>query len=550
MKRTAAPRGEGRKALELVEEATSLLRRAPLECLALYYLGTLPFVLAALYFWADMSRSAAAGEHLAGASLGLALLFLWMKFWQARFCAALSARLLQSSAPLPVLTTLLTQTILQPWSLVVLPLALLATIPFGWCFAFFQNLTVMCGGAPAGISELSSGARRQAALWPGQNHILMFIFVLLSMVIFANFCVGAFLLPIVLKTVLGVDSVFTRSHFFLLNSTFLAAMAGLTYLCVDPLVKAVYLLRCYYGDSLVSGADLLADLREVVKRASRAGVLPLLLVVALLFSAPLCSQAAAGGARAAFLPKAIPAQELDRTITQVVASPEFAWRLPRQEKRREEMPGFLHSTFELLRKSGAMAADLIRRFFKWLSGILPKEPAEETHDGGGFSGLVYPLMYGMGAISLATAAVLLWRLARHRRRSVPVEPAQAPVTMVPDLRDDNVTADQLSEERWSILARELLGKGELRLGLRALYLASLACLADQRLIGIARFKSNRDYQRELGRFRHALPEVVASFSGNVAIFEQAWYGMHTLEQGTLEAFLENHQRIVSCVQQR
>lgn len=40
---------EGPGALELLEEATHLLRRAPAGTLLAYYLGTLPFVLALLF---------------------------------------------------------------------------------------------------------------------------------------------------------------------------------------------------------------------------------------------------------------------------------------------------------------------------------------------------------------------------------------------------------------------------------------------------------------------------------------------------------------------
>src|SRR5436305_10642181 len=92
------PRQSNEKpAIELIEEAVHLLRRAPLSTVALYYIGSLPFVVGLLYFWAEMSRSPFASEHLAGESLGLALLFLWMKLWQARFTRNLRAHIGGSS---------------------------------------------------------------------------------------------------------------------------------------------------------------------------------------------------------------------------------------------------------------------------------------------------------------------------------------------------------------------------------------------------------------------------------------------------------------------
>jgi len=50
---------------------------------------------------------------------------------------------------------------------------------------------------------------------------------------------------------------------------------------------------------------------------------------------------------------------------------------------------------------------------------------------------------------------------------------------VPDLADENIRADQLPEDGWTKLARELLERGEFRLAMRAFYLASLAHLRSE-----------------------------------------------------------------------
>src|SRR6266849_8204047 len=78
-------------ALELIEQALHLLRTAPAITFAIYYLGSLPFMLGLLYFWADMGRSPFAYQHLAGASLGVSVLFLWMKFCHAIFARNMRA---------------------------------------------------------------------------------------------------------------------------------------------------------------------------------------------------------------------------------------------------------------------------------------------------------------------------------------------------------------------------------------------------------------------------------------------------------------------------
>src|SRR5206468_6124724 len=98
--------------------------------------------------WADMSRSPFAAQHLAGASLGVAALFLWMKFWQA--CFVHGIRSVISGLPAPAFTVrqyariLTTQTALQPLGLFLLPIAFTLMIPSAWVYAFYQNLTVLC----------------------------------------------------------------------------------------------------------------------------------------------------------------------------------------------------------------------------------------------------------------------------------------------------------------------------------------------------------------------------------------------------------------------
>src|SRR5882762_1807857 len=89
------PRGKSSQkgATELIEEAVHLLRQTPFSTLAAYHIGALPFVIGLLYFWAEMSRSPFAYQHLAAESLGLAALFLWMKIWQVRFARSLWAQI-------------------------------------------------------------------------------------------------------------------------------------------------------------------------------------------------------------------------------------------------------------------------------------------------------------------------------------------------------------------------------------------------------------------------------------------------------------------------
>ena len=110
---------------------------------------------------------------------------------------------------------------------------------------------------------------------------------------------------------------------------------------------------------------------------------------------------------------------------------------------------------------------------------------------------------------------------------------------MPDLHSEDVTADQLPEDRWLQLARELLDRGDLRLALRAAYLGVLAHLGQRELLAIARHKSNLDYRRELARRAAQRRELVGAFEENVFSFERAWYGRATVTREGLDRFFSN-----------
>ena len=109
-----------------------------------------------------------------------------------------------------------------------------------------------------------------------------------------------------------------------------------------------------------------------------------------------------------------------------------------------------------------------------------------------------------------------------------------------------MSGDELPVDGWAKLALELLERGELRLAMRAFYLSSLAHLAGRNLVSIARFKSNRDYERELLRRSHALPELTQHFSANVHVFDRVWYGQHDIDPDLLQQFRLNVERIREC----
>jgi len=312
-----------RAAIDLIEEAMHLLRTAPRGAFGWYYLGALPFALGLLYFWADMSRSAFAAEHCSEAALGVALLYVWMKFCQAIFATRLLDHVGHRAAQPLDLRRLariaMHQAAIQPSKLFVLPVAALITVPLGWTVAFYANVTALANEDTA--NQLFDKARRQAALWPAQNHVVLSVWSLFALFVFVNTGIIVLLVPHLLKMFFGIETVFTLSMASMLNTTFLAVTAMLTYLSCDPILKAIYVLRCFYGESLRSGEDLRVQLRELsatINLQAAAAVM----IAFLLLASPGAARAQPASAPAA--QKVQPA-ELDRAISETIDRPEFSW---------------------------------------------------------------------------------------------------------------------------------------------------------------------------------------------------------------------------------
>jgi hypothetical protein len=237
----------------------------------------------------------------------------------------------------------------------------------------------------------------------------------------------------------------------------------------------------------------------------------------------------------------ISSQALHESIERVIQKREYSWRLPRETvpKKATEKRTWVET---LARKTEEVAKAISR----WVSDALRWINARFSRGSGSGSGTAMAFVMKAVVVLLGAALVgfllwLLWRLWHNRAQLPDLEAAALPAT--PDLTDENVAADQLPEEGWLGMARELLARGELRLAMRAFYLATLAHLAHRNLISLARFKSNQDYERELQRRGHALATVLALFSQNRLVFERVWYGRHEITPRALHEFAGAVERI-------
>lgn len=542
---------EGPSPLEWVETAVRLLRSAPAGALLCYYFGSATCLLGLLYFWADMSRGAFAAEHLTEAAFKAAGLYIWMKCWQAVFLAKLRAHLFLEAEPPWTAARLgrliLTQAALQPAGLFLRLIAANLLLPYIWTYSVFAGIAILGDGQEPSLREVLRRSIREAGLWWRQTHLALLSLFGFALFVWLNVNIVSALLPQIARMFLGIESPFTRDGLAMFNTTFFAATLAATYLCFDPVRKAVFLVRHFQGQSLQSGEDLRVELRTL---RQRSGLSAAALLAAVMFVSPLNSLRAEVVATPppAASSAQIASSSLSNSLDKVLERREYAWRFPRAAKAEVEEKGWLAGFFQSLAKTFAKWYSKIQSWIKklgeWLrSGKVDTDERQlrsPFHFDLGTAARIALIVLGVALIAFI---VVMYLRSRGKRSEVVLAEALAPVV---DLNEETVTADQLPEDGWTRLGRELTEKGELRLALRAFYLASLAHLGQREYIRLARHKSNHDYDRELQRRARGNGELLAAFDENLLVFEGAWYGDHVVTDGTIQGFSQNLERIRAC----
>jgi len=154
------------------------------------------------------------------------------------------------------------QSVIQPTGLFILPLVLVPALPFPWAYSFYQNVTALSDGESLEVMPLIRRAWRQSAYWSMQNHLVVLIGVVFAIFVFVDWGLLVYTVPGLVKTLFGIETVFSRTPSAMLNTTTLTAVVAMTYLSVDPILKSAYTVRCFYGEAMQSGEDLKAEIKR------------------------------------------------------------------------------------------------------------------------------------------------------------------------------------------------------------------------------------------------------------------------------------------------
>jgi hypothetical protein len=544
------PVGSG---LAWAEEAASWLRAAKLDDWLTYYVGAVPFALALLWFFSEMAYSGVAQERLSRWMVMLPVLYVWLKCWQCVFCQRLIRRhSLEENPPWTwkrLLRMILQQGIIQSMGLWATTICAQVILPYILVYSFFASALILADGTRPGIRSVLSAAWEQCRLWQSAAHKATVVILLVGGMLFLNLFILSAFLPTLAQELFGWAPLGARSIGEVVNTTTVSIVAALAYLGFDPYRKALYAVRTFHANARRSGEDLRVDLKRAIREKpgqpagrppAKSGALAALVAMGLfLGSGGTGLSAAEGETGQGDGKKPAQVEAFDASLDDVLAQKEFSWRIPRQMKVERQENEALNSYMDGLTRT-------VRDFVRWIGRALSGTPPVNMNGAMpeiDSEGLGKAVLYLVIALGVGLIGYVLWRFIRQMPRSIESDVA---VIAAPDIRSETVTADQLPEDGWLTIAREMAAAGEFRFALRALYLASLAHLGGRTLLILAKHKSNYDYASELQRRARGNTQLLDVFAITLRAFERSWYGEHPVQEEGFAAASETFERLKTC----
>lgn len=190
-------------------------------------------------------------------------------------------------------------------------------------------------------------------------------------------------------------------------------------------------------------------------------------------------------------------------------------------------------------KQESVLARWFRELIDWLESLFPK-PKLPSSSGSGMEALAFVLQI-LFYVGLAVLLILLIIkvapiLFPHLKRQA--KPKKKKRIILGENIADHETANDIFGE-----AERLAREGDLRGAIRKGYIALLCELADRKVIGLSRHKTNRDYLRDVRGRRELHPRMK-----NVTdAFERHWYGYQESDEHDWTRFREEYNDAIRSV---
>ena len=402
--------------------------------------------------------------------------------------------------------------------------------------------------------------------WVGSSVLLFLMMFPLWVAVWLNGGIVAILVPQLLHSILGVNTLLSTSVgiFALIRSSafWLSLFAG-AWLALDPIVKCSFIVVYQHLRSEREGDDLLGLLgslpREQEKKAqmtalSAAGsrLIGALIVMAVILAGvpksagaeqmppPNKAETLTDPARQSRI------QQLRRAIGVESQRAIYRWH----DAEHVTPPNWFDKLLEKIAPAIERAWDRVWDFLHklWPRG-LNLSPASEK-SGWQLKDLRIWLWI-IAILTLVVGGVLFYLRRRRDTASLSIPQAIAPL---PDL-SEGALASVRSEDEWFSLAGQFEGKGELRYALRAAYFGLLAGLAQREWLTIRRDRTNREYLDEFTRKWRRRPqaaielraEIPEKLRGSLRQFDRVWYGFHVLTLEAVTAYRQDQRELLSHV---
>jgi Domain of unknown function (DUF4129) len=541
-----------------------------------YYSGAAPLVLCFIPMWVLNGQiRLSEGALLAEAALltGVYLLRAWSLasyMHRVRECAFGVPR----PAPAGASAQLAAIGRLLAWKIVLSSAALvgLTTIAGAtWCYSACQF---------ASLEAREDGSKRHSigdcvalsSQWFGGGLLLFLMLLPLWIAVWLNGLIVALLVPQLLHSILGVNTLLsTPMGMFALSRSsafWLSVFAG-AWLALDPIVKCSFVVVYQHLQSRREGDDLrglLASLpREHQKKVQmmassvvRGRVATRALVVLAAILAGTSPLAVARAEQAALIRSSAETtpdtardaqiQKLRRALDEESQRTIYRWHDP----EHPSPPTWFDKLLVKIQQRCDRAWNAFQNFLRklWPRG-LNLSPGNEK--GGTWKLKDVRLWLTLIAIlTIGAGAVLIW--LRRRREAATQLSISLAIAPLPNLSDDAVASER-SEDEWFALADRLEREGELRLALRSVYLGLLAGLAQREWLTIRRDRTNRDYLNEFARRWGRRPqaalerrlEIPEKLRGSLRQFDRVWYGSHVPTREAVAAYRQDQRELLNHV---
>lgn len=179
---------------------------------------------------------------------------------------------------------------------------------------------------------------------------------------------------------------------------------------------------------------------------------------------------------------------------------------------------------------------IYRKITEWLASFFPR-PDFSGGSLNGLGSLSFVLQMLLYALVLGVIAFLIYKfapfLAGRFRRKIKKEKSERVIL------GERISAEETAQNLFAE-AENLAREGNLRGAIRKGYIALLCELADRKIIGLSRHKTNRDYLRDV----RAKNELYQNMNGLTVNFERHWYGFESAEEKDWEEFRNGYRRAV------